>query len=50
MSNYKTKSEWKSATGVDTLQFAKNADLASLKTTVDKLDIEYINFKIYQVV
>ena len=36
LSNYATKSDLKNATGVDTLQFAKEVDLASLKTEVDK--------------
>ena len=40
MSTYATKSHLKNATGVDTSKFAKTIDLASLKTTVDKLDID----------
>ena len=31
LSNYATKSDLKSVTGVDTLQFAKNVDLVNLK-------------------
>ena len=31
---------WKNATGVDTSKFAKKVDLASLKSNVDKLDID----------
>ena len=31
---------YKNATGVDTLSFAKNADLAILKSDADKLDID----------
>ena len=40
MSNYVTKSDLKSAAGVDTSDFAKKTDLASLKSDVDKLDID----------
>ena len=39
MSNYATKSDLKSAIGVNTSKFAKNTDLASLKSGVDKIDI-----------
>ena len=39
MSNYATKSDAKNATGIDTSNFAKNADLAGLKTFVDELDV-----------
>ena len=28
--NYATKSDWQNATGVDTLKFAKNVDLANV--------------------
>ena len=38
--NYATKSDLKNATGVTTLQFAKKADLASLKSDFDELDID----------
>ena len=34
------KSDLKNATGVDTLNFAKKIDLASLKSNLDKLDID----------
>ena len=40
LSNYATKSHLKNATGVDTSQFAKNADLAGLKSEADKLDVD----------
>ena len=40
LSNYATKADLKNATGVDTSKFAKNVDLASLKSEVDKLDID----------
>ena len=40
LSNYATKTDWKNATGVDTSKFAKKVDLASLKSNVDKLDID----------
>ena len=39
MSNYATKSGLKDATGIDTSNFAKKVDLASLKSEVDRLDI-----------
>ena len=38
-SNYATKSDSKSATGVYTSYFAKKSDLVSLKSVADKLDI-----------
>ena len=40
MSNYATKTDLKNVTHVDTSSFALKTDLASLKTGVDKLDIE----------
>ena len=40
MSNYVTKTDLKNAAGVDTSSFAKKVDLASLKSNVDKLDID----------
>ena len=40
LSNYATKTDLKNVTHVDTLSFALKAKLASLKTAVDKLDIE----------
>ena len=40
LSNYATKTDLKNATGVDASKFAKNVDLANLKATVDKLDID----------
>ena len=40
LSSYATKADLKIATGVDTLDFAKNTDLANLKSDADKLDIE----------
>ena len=40
VSNYATKSDLKNATGVDTSKFAKKVDLASLKSSIDKLDID----------
>ena len=39
LSNYATKSGLKDATGIDTSNFAKKVDLASLKSEVDRLDI-----------
>ena len=40
MSNYATKTVLKNATRVDTSSFAKTTYLASLKSNVDKLDID----------
>ena len=40
LSNYATKADLKNATGVNTSDFAKKTDLASLKSDVDKLDID----------
>ena len=40
LSNYGTKSDLRNAAGVDTSKFAKKVDLASLKSNVDKLDID----------
>ena len=39
-SNYATKEDSKIATGVDTSKFAKKVNLASIKSNVDKLDID----------
>ena len=40
LSNYATKTDLKNVTYVDTSSFALNTNLASIKTEVDKLDIE----------
>ena len=40
LSNYAAKSDLKYATGVDRSKFAKKVDLASLKSNVDKLDVD----------
>ena len=40
MSNYATKSDLKNAAGLDTSDFAKKADLPTLKKTVDELDVD----------
>ena len=40
LSNYATKADLKNAAGVNTSDFAKKTDLASLKSDVDKLDID----------
>ena len=42
LSNYATKTDLKNATGVDTSKFAKRFDLANLKFSVDKLDIDQL--------
>ena len=39
LSNYAIKTDLKNATGLDTSKFAKNADLASSKSEIKKLDI-----------
>ena len=38
--NYATKADLKDETGIDTSHFALNSNLASLKTEVDKLEID----------
>ena len=40
LSNYVTKGDFKNVAGVDTSKFAKKVDLGSLKSNVDKLDID----------
>ena len=40
LSNYATKTDLKNVTHADTLSFALKTSLASLKTEVDKLDID----------
>ena len=40
MSHYTTKADLKGETGVDTSYLAAKSDLASLKSEVDKLDVE----------
>ena len=40
LSNYTTKADLKNVTDVDTSKLAKKVDLASLKSEVDKLDID----------
>ena len=40
LSNCAIKADLKNAAGVDTSKFAKRVDLASLKSDVDKLDID----------
>ena len=42
------QTDLKNATGIDTSKLATKSDLVSLKTEVDKLDIN--NLKIYQVI
>ena len=43
LSNYATKADLKNSTGVHILKFAKKINLASLKSNVDKLDINKLN-------
>ena len=40
LSNYATKTNLNNAAGIDTSSFAKTFDLASLKSNVDKFDID----------
>ena len=40
LSNYPIKADLTNATGVDTSKYAKKVELASLKSNVDKLDID----------
>ena len=40
LSNYPTKTDLKNATGIDTSKLTAKSDLISLKTDVDKLDID----------
>ena len=40
LSNYATKTDLKSATGIDTSKLAPKSDLVSLKAEVDELDID----------
>ena len=40
LSNYATKTDLKNVTHIDTSSFALKTNLASLKTEVDKLDID----------
>ena len=42
LSDYTTKTDLENATCIDTLDFAKNTDLANLKSDVDKLDIDQL--------
>ena len=42
LSNYATKTDLKNVTHVDTSSFALKTNLASLKTEVDKLDIDIL--------
>ena len=41
-SNYATKYDIKTATGIDTSRLAEKPDLVSLKSEVDKLDIDEV--------
>ena len=40
LSNYTTKADLKKASGIDTFKLAAKSDLVSLKSEVDKLDID----------
>ena len=41
--NYATKADFKNAAGIDTSKYAKKVYLASLKSNVDKLDVDKSN-------
>ena len=47
MSNYALKSDVKNVTGVNTSDFTKRADLASLKSEADEVDVDKL--EMYQV-
>lgn len=40
MPNFEKKSDLKGAAGIDTLKFSKKTDLASIKSDVDRLDLD----------
>ena len=40
MSSYATKADLKDATGIDTSNFALKSNLATLKTEIDKIDVD----------
>ena len=40
LSNYATKGDLRNSTGADTSKFPKRADLANLKSNIDKLDVD----------
>ena len=42
LSNYATKIDLKTITGVDTFNLAKKSELASLKFQVEKLDVDIL--------
>ena len=42
LTNYATKADWKSLTGVDISKFAKKVYLTNLKSNVEKLDVDKI--------
>ena len=39
LSNYRTKADLKNATGADTSKFPKKVDLASVRSNLNKLDV-----------
>ena len=44
MSNYATKTDLKNAARIDASSFAKKVPLASLKSDIDKLDIDTLKY------
>ena len=42
MPNYETKSDLQNATGVDTSKLAEKDNSATLKTTIDELDVDQL--------
>ena len=47
--NYATETDLQNATSIDTSNFPKKVDFASLKYNVDKLDIDKLK-KLYQLI
>ena len=50
LSSYPTKVDLKNTIGVDTSKFPKKADLASLNSEIEKLDISKLDYKLLQLV
>ena len=44
LSSYATKADLKDATGIDTSDFALKSNLASLKTEIDKINVDKLKF------
>ena len=50
LSNYATKTDFKNVTHVDVSSFASKTNLASLKTEVDKLDVDKLTLNLKLVI